>query len=104
MLKTAAPLRNEGSISLSEEDICAPWHKACHSTNEAPNFVELRLGEVHGALLSNSYVLCWRLVAIMYIRKSTARDGAKTFCRKQPHAEKSKRRNRGTEGGLEHLS
>src|SRR5215213_7626578 len=30
-----APLRNEGSISLSEGDVCAPWHKECHSTKEA---------------------------------------------------------------------
>src|SRR5215210_358994 len=41
-----APLRNEGSISLSEGDVCAPWHKACHSTKNAPNFLERRKAEV----------------------------------------------------------
>src|SRR5215213_8574000 len=44
--QTTAPLRNEGSISLSEGNICASWHKACHSTKEAPNFLELRKAEV----------------------------------------------------------
>src|SRR5215210_8590998 len=44
--KTIAPLRNEGSILLTEGDVCALWHKAYHSTKEAPNFRELRLGDV----------------------------------------------------------
>src|SRR5215208_7088648 len=38
--QTPAPLRNEGSIPLSEGDVCAPWHKTRQSTKEAPNFRE----------------------------------------------------------------
>src|SRR5215213_5308933 len=44
--QTPAPLRNEGSILLCEGSVCAPWHKARQSTKEAPNFRELRYGEV----------------------------------------------------------
>src|SRR5215208_119992 len=38
--------RNEASILLCEGSVCAPWHKARQSTKEAPNFRELRYGEV----------------------------------------------------------
>src|SRR5918993_3870956 len=34
--QTPAPLRNEGSILLTEGDVCAPWHKTPQSTKEAP--------------------------------------------------------------------
>ena len=44
--QTPAPLRNEGSILLSEGDVCAPWHKTRQSPKKAPNFRELRKSEV----------------------------------------------------------
>jgi hypothetical protein len=34
--QTPAPLRNEGSILLTEGDVYAPWHKTRQSTKEAP--------------------------------------------------------------------
>src|SRR5215210_5180589 len=40
--QTPAPLRNEGSISLSEGDVYAPWHKTRQSTKNAPNFRDFR--------------------------------------------------------------
>src|SRR5215210_1156315 len=44
--QTPAPLRNEGSILLTEGDVCAPWHKTRQSPKKAPNFRELRKAEV----------------------------------------------------------
>src|SRR5215213_9081858 len=38
--------RDECSILASEGNVCAPGHKACQGTKEAPNFLELRLAEV----------------------------------------------------------
>jgi hypothetical protein len=54
VLKTAALLRNEGSILLSERDVCAPSHETRQSTKEAPNFPELREGEVRLAPYSST--------------------------------------------------
>src|SRR5215217_3658585 len=54
--QTPAPLRNEGSIPLSEGDVCAPWHKTRQSTKEAPNFRESPKGEVRRINLPRSTV------------------------------------------------
>jgi hypothetical protein len=47
--------RNEGSILPPEENVCAPWHKAGQSTEEAPNFLEGRQYEVQRI----SLLRCW---------------------------------------------
>src|SRR5215204_2311112 len=44
--QTLALLRNEGSILLTEGDVCAPWYKTPQGTKEAPNFRELRACEL----------------------------------------------------------
>ena len=47
--------RNEGSILLCEESVCALGHKTRQSTKEAPNFREHRQHEVRRIpLLSTS--------------------------------------------------
>src|ERR687893_3032488 len=45
--QTPAPLRNEGSILLTEGDVYAPWHKTRQSTKEAPtDFAEYLFPDV----------------------------------------------------------
>ena len=56
--------RNEGSILLPEENVCASWHKTHQSVKEAPNFGELREREVRRIPLPRRWVnsLVWRFM------------------------------------------
>ena len=41
---------------MSEARVCAPWHKTPQSTKDAPNFVELREGEVRRINILGTWV------------------------------------------------
>src|SRR5215207_4008645 len=47
--QSPAPLRNEGSILLTEGDVCAPWHKVRQSTKKrlrtSPNAQKAKFAE-----------------------------------------------------------
>src|SRR5215203_850434 len=48
--------RDECSILASEGNVCAPWHKPRQNTKNAPNFLELRKGEVRRITLPRTWV------------------------------------------------
>src|SRR5215208_2760241 len=49
--------RNEGSIPLSQANVCAPWHETRQSTKEAPKFLELRASELRRIPLPRTRVI-----------------------------------------------